>query len=437
MKLNIDIIDSSFFYALNRISLRLFEVISLWILIKLLPATEIALIGISVGFIALLNILNISPERIIYKSYEEVQKRLSDHVSSYMAFWFFKSAGMLLIALIVAAIYARSGYGGEMFLVMSGLTITYLFGNLQLLMQEVFFVSLRQKSATYFNLASMAIFLLSMGLLVIYPSAELYVGLVLLKSALTALGFIALAGKEIGFALKVPSDAIALVKDALAEFAVLDHLIGAGIEIVSKSFLFVLGFFAAHQVVGNYTIALSLVNFLIFGPMVLYRTSMLAITRVTTKDGLEKVLSAFTKYSVLLSLIQLGLFMIFLEHIVRFFAGTLERDIWVYAALLGFGTSVFTAGYPVHAVAILKTDIRKYFLRVILPVTAASVLGYVAASALLEPVLVGVIFVIAAVAINVLAYLHVKKASGVSIRGAAFYPEEKEALGYMLRKLGM
>ncbi len=437
MKLNIELLGSSFYYTINRVSLKLFEVLSLWILVLLLPKEDIGLIGITVGFISILNILNISPYRRIYKSYEEIKPRMNDHVSGYIAFWFLKSVIMFIIAIIVGIFYVNSGYQSELFLVLTGLVLAYLFSNVQLLLQEVFFVNLKQKIVTYFNVASMIIFLFSLGLLLLIPSVEVYVGLIGLKAVITALGFFFLAGKELRFFFKLSKDWKKLVKDALAEFAVADHLIGASIELVNKVFLFVLAFFVVQTIVGEYTIALSLVNFLTFFPLIIYRTTMLAITRVSSKEGLEKVLSAFTKYAIVFSIIQFVIFVIALDPIINFVTSGNTGGIWNYAFLLGLGVTVFSAGHPIHAMALLRGNIEYYFKKIVLPITIASIVGYFIVSAYFQPEAVGVVFVGASILLNVLAYIHVKNNTGVRIQKTFIFPEEKEAIDHVLKKIGI
>src|SRR3989344_641154 len=132
------------------LSLRLFEVLSMWLIIRLLPSQDIALVGASLGFIALLNAINFSPYRRIYKSFDALQSRLSEHISSYVMFWAIQSAAMLCLALLAGLFY--------------------------------------------------------------------------------------LAVPELGFKFSVPSDWIVLVKDALAEFALYDHFIGAAIDIINRVF---------------------------------------------------------------------------------------------------------------------------------------------------------------------------------------------------------
>ncbi|HZX20340.1 MAG TPA: hypothetical protein VFF13_04980 [archaeon] len=445
MKLNIELLGSSFYYTLNRVALKLFEVLSLWLLVKLLPKEQIAFIGIAMGFIALLNILNILPYRRIFKSFEEVNKRFSDHLSSYIVFWFLQSTLMLGIALITAFFYVQSGFAQEIFLVMTGLSIAFLFGNLQLLFQEMFFVKLKQKTATIFNLISMVVFLGSLALLLFYPSIELYVSLIILKAVLTCAGFFLLSKKEIGFVFRIASDWKKLLKDALAEFAVFDHLIGAFIEIITKSYLFVLGFFVAYTiapdyytiVIADYTIALLMVNLLTFFPLIIYRVSMLAMTRVSTKEGLEKVLSAFTKYSAIFSLVQLVIFAALLNPLLSFFTDGNIGNSELFALVLGIGTTVFNIGLPIHATAVLKSSIADYFKKIIFPVTLLSVAAYFFVSAFFEPVWIGIVYIFAAVAVNALAYLHVKRNVGISLQKVFFYAEEKEAIDHVLEKLGL
>jgi len=437
LKLNIALIGTSFFYTINRVALKLFEVLSLWILVFLLPKEDIALIGISVGFISILNILNLSPYRRIFKSYEQIKDRLNDHVSAYILFWGLKSIAMFLLAIIAGIFYITIGYPQELFIVLNGLVLAYLFGNLQLLMQEVFFVKFKQKTATLFNVLSMIVFLASLLLLVLYPSVEFYVTLIVLKAVITAAGFIVLSKTDIGFIFSVSRDAKKLVEDAIREFAIYDHVIGASIELVSKVFLFVLGFFVVKAVVGDYTIALSLVNFLTFFPLIIYRTTMLAITRTSTVEGLEKVLSAFTKYAVIFSAIQYVVFLLVLKFIINNVVHDGVGDIWIYAAMLGLGVTVFSAGQPIHAVALLRADISEYFNKIILPITGIAVVGYVIAAYFSQPIFTGVIFISAAIIINVLAYLHIKKHAKVRIRKQFIYPEEKEAIRHLLAKIGV
>jgi len=433
LKLNIALLGSSFYYAVNMLSLRLFEVLSMWLIIRLLPSQDIALVGASLGFIALLNAINFSPYRRIYKSFDALQSRLSEHISSYVMFWAIQSAAMLCLALLAGLFYISFGFGAQILVVMAGLVVAYRFNSLQLIVQEVFFVKFKQKLATYFNAALTGIFLLGLGVLFIYPQIEIYVGLIVLKAIITAVGLFFLAVPELGFKFSVPSDWIVLVKDALAEFALYDHFIGAAIDIINRVFLFLLGFFALHGALGDYTIALTIANLLTFVPLIIYRTCMLAISRSETKEGLEKILSAFTKYLAVVSIAQFAALYFLLGAILSILRPGDAQVVFNYTLMLSLGTTIMNSAHAVHAVALLRTDTRKYFLHVIGPITAFSIAGYFL-SAAYEPDLIGVVFVLCAILFCLLSYTHVLGNAKISIKMAFILQEEKEAVGHLLGK---
>lgn len=434
VKQKMELVGSSLYYTINRISLKLFEVLSLWILIKIVPTSEVSAIGIAVGFISILNLLNIQPYRQIFKDFSRVQNRLSDYLSSYVIFWLGQALILTLLAFLAAFFYVQSGYTWTVFFVVVGLVLAFLFSNLQLILQEFFFVNLKQKRVTYANILFMMIFLATLGLLFIYPSVELYVALILAKSFVTAASFVFLAKTDLGFSFNIPADIKQIILNSIREFAVWDHFIGASLDLINKIFLFFLGLFALQHVTGEVTIALSLANLLTFFPLIIYRTSMLAITRVTTNEGLEKTLTIFSKYAFLFGVVQFAVYVGFLHYAIAFFAPDSGPDLWMHAFLIGLATTILQIGHPIHAIALLKTDVRRYFLRGILPVSVLALLGYLAVVLLQYPLGVGVVFVGAALLTVGVSYYFVHQKAGLKIQRVLLYPDEREMWGQFFIK---
>lgn len=406
----------------------------MWLIIALLPQTSIVLVGVALGFISLINMLNISPYRRVYKNLPEIEKSFSSHISAYIFFWAVQSIAMMLLAFAAGFLYTAGGYPETIFVVLLGMVLAYRFNNLQLLLQEVFFVKLKQKTATIINIASTVVFLAGIALIFAFPRIEIYVLLIAMKAILTAIGLYFAAEKELGLVFNIPKDWVNLVKESLKEFALFDHFIGASLDLVNKAFLLALSLFAVQGIMGSYTVALSLANALTLLPLVIYRTSMLAFARVKTSEGLEKVMSAFTKYSAITSVIQLACFLALLGTILSLL-GVNSAEAWIACALIATGTTIFNALQPIHGAALLKTSTGDYFKRIILPQTIVAI-GLYFAFAAYKPELIGVAYIFSAIVIHLLAYHEVKKNTGAKLRPKIIYPEELDVIRHFGEKIG-
>ncbi|GEM_PF-6326850 len=433
--LNIELFGSSAFFTLNRAAMKLFDFISFWIVVKLLSADYIGLIGTAIGFISVLGIFYLSPFRRIYKNFPEVERRFSDHLSAYIMFWGIEAVTLVAISALVAAAYYFLGQGAAIGIVLVGMVAGQMLSNLQMMMQEIFFAKLKQKVATYFNLASSALFLISMGLLVLNPRIEVYLGLIIAKAAFTAAGFFVLAWRELGFRFTVPKDWKKLIRDALSEFIFADHVTAQVLEITWKGYLFIMSFFVARAVVGDFSIALWANNLLTFLPLIIYNISTLAISKVTTKDGLNTAISVFTKYAAVVSLLQFGAFLLLAGTALSFFTeGNTER-IFHLAALLGIGTTISNIATPIHAASLLKGNANKYLTRVMIPAGALIVAGYVIASAFFAPETVIFVYVAGMLLYAALGYMFLRGQTGARLSFELVTDSEREVLSHLLGKI--
>src|SRR3989338_4068488 len=97
MELKFDLLNSSLYYGANVLLMKVFEVISFWLLVKLLPKESVGLIGVVVGFISILGMFNILPYRMLYKGFSEINAEFNRHVSAYIVFWAAQSVVMLVV----------------------------------------------------------------------------------------------------------------------------------------------------------------------------------------------------------------------------------------------------------------------------------------------------------------------------------------------------
>jgi O-antigen/teichoic acid export membrane protein len=353
---------------------------SFFLLSRILPREDIAIIGISSGFIAMFALLMITPEVLLFRDYASFKKNPKKFAESFLSFWAIRT--VLVLSLMIGGAWLLYSSRGDFLLIyLLGAALVYHLNTLQASIQEFFFVEFRQKDILKMNLAYQILFLIGLG--VVYMERELgvYLLLLLILTGLFSLAWVARFLKT--FPVPLRFSPFVLKQDFKSVFntsIIWNHLIGAVAQLIYRGDIFFLGFFATGFAVGNYTIALTLAGVFIFVPQILQKMCIVGLTRSAGKDGDLSIVNALVKYSILVGILQFIGFYLVGDWILSLVVPASHQEVYDIALLIVGGVNLFNAVRPLHGYAFSRSRLRQLFMEVFLPTGVFAVFAYAGAA---------------------------------------------------------
>lgn len=349
---------------------------SFFLLSRILPREDIAIIGISSGFIAMFALLMIAPEVLLFRNYASFKKNPKTFAESFLSFWAIRT--LLVLSLMVGAAWLLYSTRGDFLLIyLLGAALVYHLNTLQASIQEFFFVEFRQKDILKMNLAYQLLFLVGLGVVFMERELGVYLLLLLTLTGLFSMVWVYRFLKTFPIPLRFSPSVLKQDFQSVFNNSVLwNHFIGAVAQIIYRGDIFFLGFFATAYAVGNYTIALTLAGVFIFVPQILQKMCTVALTRSAGKTGDTPIVNAMIKYSVLVSILQFAGFYLLGDWILSFVAPTNHHEVYSIGLLIVGGVTLFNVVRPLHGYASTRGNLKQLFLEVFLPTGLTAIIIY-------------------------------------------------------------
>ncbi len=344
-----------------------FGLISFFIIARLLAREDIAIIGISAGFLALLNPLLIAPESILFRNYADFNKKFHEYSSAFLTFWFFRTLVVMLAVLAGAVFffYTKNSFLLSVYIIGAGLAIN--FNMLQAAIQEIFFVEFKQHTILKLNILYYSIFLLLLG--VVFFKRELLVYLIILAgmSIIFGVAWALLLFRKFDFkpVFNLKKN-LGLIKEIVSSVVLWTHLTGSALQIIYRADVFILSFFVSSFVTGNYTIALMFSTLFMIVPQVLQKMCLTGLARSTGTESDSKMTSSFIKYVFFLSAIQMIGYYFFGRWVLSFIAPANIEEVFQLGFFILIGVNLFNLVRPLHSYCVARSDVKKLFLEVYL-----------------------------------------------------------------------
>jgi len=419
---------------LDRVFFRLYGIISFILIVRLLSRTDIGIIGIAGGYLALFNFLNLAPETILLRDFPKIKNNINQFLSSFIVFWFVRSAIIIILSAIVG-FFLYQQFGEIIVLIyFLGTTLIFNMGMFQSLIQELFYVSFKQKIAMIVNIILMAISIFLILILFFRPTLIFYLFLSFLASFIGMLSWLFLLKRYFSFKFIYTKNNLKIIKESIRDFALWQHLNGVITYVIYRIDTVILSFFVALTIVGDYTIALGIANFFFFVPQIVQKSAMVGLSNIKNKSEESLFMSIALKYSFILGIMQLLLFIVFGKWVIQtLFTRMYVEQIYLYTVLITCGVTILNFMRPIMSLIASKCNLREGFLKVYLPALIMSLIGYIVLTYLYGPIgtAIGNIFGYSVFAL--LLYSFMTKKYPLRFKFSLITPEEKEMFKKLLR----
>ena len=371
MSLKEKVVNLAFFSLLDTILGRVIHLLSLLVVIKFLPRDDFGIIGISFGYLAILSLLSLAPETVLYRDFPNIKsdKKINLYISSFILFGLFRT---LIILVISCAIGGYLYWQYKNYIIPLTFVIITLGSNIILLQgptKELLRVDFRQKLATITGFfIEVAILFIIISALFFSPSLVVYLSVFLATSICALMVWLTILKRIYNFSWVFNRDTIKVLKYSIRDFSFWNHLNGAITNLIYNVDTAILSLCGMPLVViGNYTVALKLSNFFFFVPMILQGTNTIALSNVK-KERSNFTVSLSLKYILIISLIQLGIFILFGRWLIETFITSKNSGlIFQHTLLIIIGVSILNIVRPLISWVAIKGNLKQVFFKVYLP----------------------------------------------------------------------
>lgn len=354
----------------------LFGVASFFILTKLLPREDVAIMGISAGFLAIITPLMISPDIALYRSYAELKKNFNQTISAFFLFWGARTL-VVMVVITVASFLLFWQRNDFLFIYCIGAGLVMNIMMLQASIQEIFYVEMRQREILNLNLHYYVLFLAFLGFILWHPALWVYlviwISLTLLFASLWVLKL--MRAFSFSFSLDIRKS-FSIIQLILSKVAIWTHLMSSVVSVVYRADIFFLGFFALAFTTGNYTIAIMFSALFVLLPQILQKMCLTGLTRSINRSQDLKLVNAFVKYNFLISAFQFGFYLLFGEFLLSLIDAQNAASIFEMGLYIIAGISLYNVARPIHIYCVARADLKKFFVMVFIPVLVIAVGAY-------------------------------------------------------------
>jgi len=376
MSLRLDVFKLMSFSLLNTVLTKLMGVVSFLVIVRLLSRSEIGLIGVIGGYVAILGFLSLGPESALVRDFPKIKSKINQHISAFVQFWFFRTL-VIMIAAGGMSVWLYFFFNDITFSIyMIGIAIAINLNLFELMAKDVFYVDFKQEIVTKVTFVLKLVFLGMLMILLFYGYVLLYMCVLVVSAALNAGIWYYLLRKKFNFRFD-PKGARNILKWNIFDYSLWAHLSNSFTALVYRIDTFILSFFATLVVIGDYTIALEIANFFFIVPRLLQKSVIVGTVNLKDNKRLNDVIFIFVKYFFILSVVQFVLFIIFGPWIVSLFTDTSVGDVYWYSILIISGVSILNVVRPISTLINTQASMRKGFFHVYLPASIIGIAAYV------------------------------------------------------------
>ncbi|MBL7160308.1 MAG: oligosaccharide flippase family protein [Candidatus Aenigmarchaeota archaeon] len=398
------------------------------ILARLLPRADIGIIGLVAGYLTLFRFLSITPESILFRDFPKIKNQLNEYLSAFIVFWAIRTALILALGGVFAYIMSFY-YGGTVLpLYLFGAVVVLCLGYFQSIVKETHYVNFMQKAVTKINVVLMIIQLSLVSLLFFEPNILLYLGILLFVNISSVFVWYFILKKNFNFSFIITKDTFNKIKHSIMDFSLWQNMSGSITYLIYNIDTLILGFFVSLEVIGNYTIALTIANFFFIVPQIIQKSFTVGFSNIENKLIINKALSVFLRYALFFSVLQLVLFVFFGNILVSIFTATHVEIIFWYSLIIIAGISIFNVFRPLNSLIAVKTSFRKAFFLVYLPSGIASIIVYITFTSMFGAIGTAWGNIVAYSFFTLFLLVYVKKNLDLSLHIHTITSEEKDVL---------
>lgn len=343
------------------------------LMVRLLPRSDFGVIGVVVGYGAIIQIVSLTLENAILREHRAYEGSPERFLLNYLAFNFLKALVMIAFGLLLAGVlpglYAERGF----FWAVLSLAVVFV-GDI-LVGPFVIYASARyqQHLVTAINIGRFSLNLLLLLGLFYWPTLQyLFFKDIVVMSAFV-LGWIVLANRYLaldfsGVSFRRDFDP-QFIWQTVTKYSLWVHLTGVATNFIYRADALFLSFFAPLAVVGNYNVALTSANVANIAPSILGYQNSVAISHTNDTNEAFRLTDVFLRVSIYIGLVTLLGFAVLGVLYLQVVTGqsTVDEMYLYMMCIVSSLVIVKTIASPLVAYINVKADVRRLFLRVILP----------------------------------------------------------------------
>lgn len=352
------------FSALESIGSRVFDFITLWIVLNTLPKDDLAKFGLATASIFIFNLMFYAPETALFKYFKEWNKtdELSKHLSSFFQFSLCKVLIHYVAALGVLYFYGDSWYFYA--IVFSLITQNIQFAEIS----RIFFrLSLRQNTVAKNEIITKIVLCVACIGLYYKSSIEMYFFIYFLWSFLTSLFWFFSVKKFKKMKIESFSDVKKRIIKSSVGFSLWSHVSGILTYFVYNGNLLFLEYYnASVDDLALYTVVNKVANLFFVIPM--FFQSFVPVVLTSEKSDEKKFLKLLFVSAVLAGF-QFLIFIMFGHYLGAFFGVAPEHldSFYRLGTILSLGIMFLNLSRPLSTYLMIKYDALSVMKLVFLP----------------------------------------------------------------------
>lgn len=351
------------------------------LLVRLLPSSDIAAVGIASGYLLVIGFLDVAPIRALLRDYPEISRdrqRRDRLMSGLLGFWLLQALVMCAVcALLDGFILSRFAFDG-LSLLFWAMTVDYIVLSLQDWVRIVFYADFRQGAATRISFFLNAARLLVYLLLLVDPTLELYSWLLIGTAAGAALWWSVAFQRRYRLRLRISRPAVEELWASLRSYGLWDHFNRVATDVLFLVDTVVLSAFGLMILLDSYTIAIKFASMLFLIPIQLHFALQLALSNLDGPLARQRAINGFLKLTTLVSVAQFLFVVVLGDWALRLLFGAgLKPETYTFTLIITAGVTIMNIAWPLISVINNLCDLRLAFLQAFLPATALGLLQYV------------------------------------------------------------
>jgi hypothetical protein len=361
--------------ALESIGSRVFDFVTLWIVINTLPVDDLAKFGIATAAIFIFNSFLLTPETSLFKFQKNwiKDKEITQYLSAFVSFSTLKISLHYLFSLLVYLIV------GEMNWFFYAVIFSAITQQIQAAETARIYMrmELKQKKVALFEIKSKFVLTILALALFYKPNIELYFLIYFFWSIIVTFIWLRTLKKDYSFVFEYNKKSWLLIWCALKGFSIWTHFSGIATLFIYNSSLLFLGWFSySNADIALYTVINKVANLFFVIPMFLQSI----VPVVLSNAGLNKN-KQFNKVfliSLLISFSQLMFFVFLGKHLGMFF-GLNEEDAQQFfdlGLIISMGIFLLNATRPFSTYLFIKSSPSYVMLTVFIPVVVLALILY-------------------------------------------------------------
>jgi O-antigen/teichoic acid export membrane protein len=356
------------------------------VLVRLLAPADIAALGIATSYMVVVAYLDVGLIRILLRDYAKMvhSRELRDrHITAYFSFWALQMGAIVVVTALMQVLVLDRLHIPGLALLFWALTADFMGTVLQDWIKTLFYADLRQGLVTGVGLGITLARLVALLLLLWFPTLAAYSWLLIGCAVFGSLVWVTLARVKFQFRLRSEGNVFALLRHALTDYGIWDHLNRMVIDTLFTIDMAILAIVNQRADIASYSIALRLTSLMMLVPRQLSASLQLALSQFRETEKRAEVAGTYLKANFVLMLAQLTVILVFARPIVVLLFGNdidVER-VTFFTRVLAVAVAVFSLGSPLTGIVNATGSVRRSFFAASLPALMLGLACYFTAGA--------------------------------------------------------